>query len=64
MQQNHKLKDQHFHSPSICFCGHYECCVLINPQAGTLIFLYIRKLGSFIWVPNFEFQYFFAFSGK
>ena len=26
---------------------------------GTLIFTYIRRLGSFFGVQNFEFQYFF-----
>ena len=26
---------------------------------GTLIFSYIRRLGSFLWGQNFEFQYFF-----
>ena len=31
---------------------------------GTLIFSYIRRLGSFYWVQNFEFQYFFRFSEK
>ena len=31
---------------------------------GTLIFLYIRRLGSFSWVQNFEFQYFLGFSEK
>ena len=30
----------------------------------TLIFSYIRRLGSFFWVQNFEFQYFFGFSEK
>ena len=27
---------------------------------GTLIFSYIRRLGPFFWVQNFEFQYFFG----
>ena len=31
---------------------------------GTLIFAYIRKLRSFFWVQNFEFQYFWGFSEK
>ena len=31
---------------------------------GTLIFSYIRRLGPFFWVQNFEFQYFFGFSEK
>ena len=31
---------------------------------GTLIFSYIRRLGSFFGVYNFEFQYFLAFSEK
>ena len=26
----------------------------------TLIFSYIRRLGTFFWVQNFEFQYFFG----
>ena len=29
-----------------------------------MIFSYIHRLGSFFGVPNFEFQYFFGFSGK
>ena len=29
-------------------------------QGGTMIFSYIRKLGSFFWVQNFEFQYFWG----
>ena len=32
-----------------------------NPQGGTLIFSYIRRLGSFFGVQNFEFQYFWGF---
>ena len=28
---------------------------------GTLIFSYIRRLGSFLGVQNFEFQYFLGF---
>ena len=31
---------------------------------GTLIFSYIRRLGSFFWGQNFEFQYFWGFSEK
>ena len=35
----------------------------IEPQVyipgGTLIFSYIHRLGPFLGVPNFEFQYFF-----
>ena len=31
---------------------------------GTLMFSYMRRLGSVLWVQNFEFQYFFGFSGK
>ena len=31
---------------------------------GTLIFLYIHRLGSFFLVQNFEFQYFWGFSEK
>ena len=30
-------------------------------MGGTLIFLYIRRLGSFLGVQNFEFQYLFGF---
>ena len=33
-------------------------------QRGTLTFPFIRRLGSFFWVQNFEFQYFFVFSEK
>ena len=35
-----------------------------NPKGGTLIFSYIRRLGSFFGVLNFEFQYFLGFSEK
>ena len=31
---------------------------------GTLIFSYIRRLGPFFWVQNFEFRYFLGFSEK
>ena len=31
---------------------------------GTLIFSYIRRLGSLFWVQNFKFQYSFGFSEK
>ena len=31
---------------------------------GTLIFSYIRRLGHFFLVQNFEFQYVFGFSEK
>ena len=30
----------------------------VLPLGGTLIFLYIRRLGSFLGVRHFEFQYF------
>ena len=33
-----------------------------TPQGDTLIFLYIRRLGSFFWDQNFEFQYFWGVS--
>ena len=41
-----------------------------SPRGGgggwgaTLIFSYIRRLGSFVWVQNFEFQYFLTSSRK
>ena len=36
-----------------------------HPRGGvTLIFSYIRRLGSFFGVQNFEFQYFLGFSEK
>ena len=31
---------------------------------GTLTFAYIRRLGLFFGVQNFEFQYFLGFSNK
>ena len=31
---------------------------------GTLIFSYIRRLGPFFFIQNFEFRYFFGFSEK
>ena len=33
-------------------------------EGGTLIFLYIRKLGSFCWAQKFEFQFFGGFSER
>ena len=36
----------------------------MNPQGGTLIFLYILRLGSIFWIQNFEFQFIFGFSEK
>ena len=34
-----------------------------NPRGSSLIFSNIRRLGSFFWVQNFEFQYFFFLGG-
>ena len=31
---------------------------------GGVMFSYIRRLGPFFWVKNFEFRYFFGFSEK
>ena len=31
---------------------------------GSLIFSYIRRLGSFLWVKHFKFQYFWGFYEK
>ena len=36
------------------------CAGSVTPQGGTLIFSCIRRLGSFFWVQNFEFQYFWG----
>ena len=36
----------------------------VEGGGGTLIFSYIRGLGSFFWVQNCEFQYFWGFSEK
>ena len=36
----------------------------MSSQGATLTFLYIRRLGLFFWVQNFEFQYFLGFSKK
>ena len=33
-----------------------------NPRKATLIFSYIRRLGSFFGVQNFESHYFWGFS--
>ena len=38
--------------------------MLYAQGGGTLILKYTRSLGSFFWVQNFEFQYFFGFSEK
>ena len=38
--------------------------LVYSPGGGTLIFLYIHRLGSFFLVQNFEFQYFWGFSEK
>ena len=42
-------------------CHNYTVQTNPRPQGGTLIFSYIRRLGSFFGVQNFEFQYFFYF---
>ena len=34
----------------------------MSSQGGTLKLLYIRRLGLFFWVQNFEFKYFLGFS--
>ena len=41
-------------------------CLEYNPRGGggTLIFSYIRRLGPFFGVQNFEFQYFLGFCEK
>ena len=42
--------------------------VRVSPRrgggGGTLIFSYIRRPGLFFGVKNFDFQYFWGFSGK
>ena len=41
--------------------------MIFDPQGGgggTLIFSYIRRLGTFLGVQNFEFQYFLGFHKK
>ena len=35
---------------------------MVHSQGGTLIFSYIHRLGSFLGVQNFEFQYFWGVS--
>ena len=35
--------------------GHLTSSADPAPRGGTLIFSYIRRLGSFFWVQNFEF---------
>ena len=37
------------------YTGHKE---VMSPGGGTLIFSYIRRLGPFFGVKNFEFRYF------
>ena len=41
-----------------------QVCVGGGGGGGTLIFSYIRRLGPFFWVQNFEFRYFWGFSEK
>ena len=38
-----------------------QVCVCVGGGGGTLIFSYIRRLGSFFGVQKFEFQYFIFF---
>ena len=52
----------------ICKEGLVKVCINVpggggggGGGGGTLIFLYTRRLGSFFWVQNFEFQYFWGF---
>ena len=40
--------------------GSLEYMYMAPSGGGTLIFSYIRRLGSFMGVQNFEFQYFFG----
>ena len=40
------------------------CVCVCGGGGGTLIFSYIRKLGTYFGVQNFEFQNLFWFSGK
>ena len=44
-----------------CSTWVFICSCLDRAQGGTLIFSYIRRLGSFFLVQNFEFHYFFDF---
>ena len=47
---------------SICLNISIKCLTYTPGGVGvTLIFSYIRRLGSFFWVQNFEFQYFWGF---
>ena len=41
-----------------------DCMPRGGGGGGTLILSYIRRLGSFLGVQNFEFQYFLSFSEK
>ena len=36
-------------------------CVCVGGGGGTVIFTYIRRLGSFLGVQNFEFRNFWGF---
>ena len=48
---------------SLDHCILFYSMTYIGPGGGdTLIFSYIRRLGSFFWVQIFEFQYFWGFS--
>ena len=53
--------DPFWSRPGPTFCRSWS-----GPKGGggTLIFSYIRRLGSLFWVQNFEFQYFWGFSEK
>ena len=42
----------------------YISILRLSPRGGTLIFSYIRRLGPFFFVQNFEFQYFLGVSEK
>ena len=46
-----------------CPHGNVHLMSVSVPGGGgcTLIFSYIRRLGSFVWSQNLEFQYFFGF---
>ena len=51
------------HTLSTWECSSNECLRPWGGGGGTLMFLYIRRLGSLFWAQNFEFQYFFLGGG-
>ena len=55
------LRRESLHLRSVCLLFFF-CFFFLGGWAGTLIFSCIHRLGLFLGVQDFEFQYFWGFS--